>query len=282
MAGERILLVGRGHLGKFLRERLRVDGDLHWIAELAELDEGSLKRMHPSAVVNTAGKTDLRWCEDHPAETFRSNASAPLELYRRIKAACGPEVPFVHLSSGCVWDGPYRADGKPFGPDDPPAPACFYSWTKAAGDAMLLREAPGGALVILRPRQVYSPLKAERNTLSKLARYPQLIDTPNSMTSAETIAKTIERVLAPGGEAARGRILCVYERGVTSPFEVGTFLAQAGLRKKPERISKADLDQTLKPKRVDTVLSDPCFEALVDPPAAQDELKRVIAAYAKA
>lgn len=276
MGAARWLLIGRGHLGSFLKTRFSVPEALHWTRDLDELDEATLRKLSPTAVVNTAGKTELSWCEANAAETFRCNAAAPLNLYRRIKAAAGEAIPFIHVSSGCVWDGPYRADGKPFGPEDPPSPACFYSWTKAAGDAMLLREAAGGKLAILRPRQVYSPLAAERNTLSKLRRYPKLIDTPNSMTSAETIARTVDKLTEPAGAEAFGRILCVYERGTTTPFEVGMFLARAGLRAEPELIDKSALDRTLKPKRVDTVLSDPFFEALVQPPKVQDELRRVI------
>src|SRR5258708_2590777 len=195
---------------------------------MATLDEDALKRIAPDAVVNTAGKTDLRWCEDNAAECFRCNAAAPVGVYRAVKNAFRGKVPYIHLSSGCVWDGPYKPDGKPFLPYDPPTPACFYAWTKSACDA-LLRAEMTSPLLILRPRQVYSPLRSPRNTLSKLVTYPRLLDTPNSMTSADTIAKTIEIVLKQASPCW-GRILNVYERGYSSPFEVGTLLAAAGLR----------------------------------------------------
>jgi dTDP-4-dehydrorhamnose reductase len=278
----RILLIGRGHLGAFLRERLRIPAELHYTGELAALEAPALARLAPEAIVNTAGKTDLRWCEDNPREAWRCNVVAPLALWRAIAAAWLPETIFVHLSSGCVWDGPYQEDGTPFGPDDPPRPACFYSWTKAACDALLLREVGGRPLALLRPRQVYSPRPSPRNTLTKLRTYPRLIDTPNSMASAETIAATIEQVvaLAPA-KRLRGRILNVYDRGVTSPYQVGVLLAAAGLRAPPERLTKGELDQFLKPKRVDTVLNDPFFEQLVKPPKVQEELRRVIALYAQ-
>lgn len=279
---KKILLIGRGHLGSFLKGRLEVPDALHWTREMAELDAAALKKLAPDVVVNTAGKTDLRWCEDNALECWRCNVAAPVGVFRAFRSALPASAVYVHLSSGCVWDGPYGPDGKPFGPDSPPIPACFYSWTKAACDALLLRETEGRKLSILRPRQVYSPLPSPRNTLGKLGSYPKLIDTPNSMTSAETIARTIEKVLSPEGEKALGKILCVYERGVTTPFEVGAIMAEAGLREPPQKFTKQELDGFHKPKRVDTVLSDPFFEALVDPPKVQDELRRVVAAYAKA
>ena len=279
---KRILLIGKGHLGGFLKGRWQLPDELHWTREMAELDDAALRRANPDVVVNTAGKTDLRWCEDNAAECFRCNTAAPLGVYRAIKSAFKAKVPFIHLSSGCVWDGPYRADGKPFQPFDPPTPACFYAWTKAACDA-LLRAEMTAPLLILRPRQVYSPLRSPRNTLTKLTGYPKLLDTPNSMTSADTVARTIETAIELKGERqCWGRIMNIYERGITSPFEVGGFLAAAGLRSAPERLTKSDLDSWHKPKRVDAVIEDKFFEELIQPPAVQEELRRNIGLYAKA
>jgi len=278
---QRVLLIGKGHLGSYLKELWKLPAELHWTREMAEIDAATLKRLNPDVVVNTAGKTDLRWCEDNAAECFRCNVSAPIGVYRAVKTAFNNKVPYIHLSSGCVWDGPYRPDGKPFQPNDPPTPACFYAWTKAACDSMLMDEATS-PLLLLRPRQVYSPLAAPRNTLTKLNGYPRLLDTANTMTSADTVARTIEIVLESKDAKVFNRILNVYERGVSSPFEVGTFLAEAGCRKPPEKLTKSDLDTWHKPKRVDAVIEDKFFEELVKPPAVQDELKRNIKLYARA
>jgi dTDP-4-dehydrorhamnose reductase len=281
MLNKKVLLIGKGHLGSFLADLWKVPAELHWTREMMDLDAATLKRLAPEVVINTAGKTDLRWCEDNAGECFRCNVIGPVTVYRAIKQAFGTAVPYIHLSSGCVWDGPYRPDGKPFQPCDPATPACFYSWTKASCDALLMDEivAP---LLILRPRQVYSPLASPRNTLTKLNGYPKLLDTPNSMTSAATIARTIEIALSTKEAGVWNRILNVYERGHSTPFEVGTFLAQAGLRQPPEKLTKSALDTWHKPKRVDAVIEDAFFEKLVNPPTVQEELKRNIALYAKA
>jgi len=281
MLPKKVLLIGKGHLGSYLKDLWKIPADLHWTREMMDLDAATLKRLAPDAVVNTAGKTDLRWCEDNAAECFRCNVTAPISVYRAVKAAFGAKIPYIQLSSGCVWDGPYNTDGKPFEPNDPPIPACYYAWTKSACDALLLREivAP---LLILRPRQVYSPLASARNTLTKLNSYPKLLETPNTMTSADTIAKTIEVALATPYERIWNRILLVYERGISSPYEVGSFLAQAGCRNPPEKLTKSALDEWHIPKRVDTVLHDEFFEETFQPPTVQDELKRNIALYARA
>jgi dTDP-4-dehydrorhamnose reductase len=278
MFNKRVLLIGKGHLGTFLKRLWNLPGELHWTGEMAELNEKALIHLRPEVVVNTAGKTDLAWCEANANECFRCNVAAPLGVYRAIQNAFGTSVPYIHLSSGCVWDGPYRADGKPFQPNDPPTPACFYAWTKASCDALMLAEAHS-PLLLLRPRQVYSPLKSPRNTLSKLNTYPKLLDTPNSMTSADTIAKTIAAVLSSSVRECWNRILNVYDRGNSSPFEVGSFLAAAGCRQPPEMLSKSALDSWHKPKRVDAVIEDLFFEKLVKPPVVQEELKRNIALF---
>jgi dTDP-4-dehydrorhamnose reductase len=289
---ETILLIGKGHLGTFLSGRLKIPSSMHWRDEMSSLTAQELRSKQPTVVVNCAGKTDLKWCEDNPKECFKSNVEAPLAVYRAVREAFpSGTVPYIHLSSGCVWDGPYKPDGKAFSPIDPPSPACFYSWTKAACDALLMAEAAplqAPPLLILRPRQVYSPLPSPRNMLSKLCLYEKLLQTPNSITSAETIAKTIEIMpLHVRGIWARKYgtsplVMNVYDRGITSPWDVATWLWKAGCRENwPEVIMKAELDAWHKPKRVDTVLHDSLFEQLIGPPRVHDEMIRVIFDYAK-
>ena len=268
----KILVIGRGHLGTFLNDRLKPA--IHYKGVLDHLEQNQIDQV--DVVVNTVGKTSLPYCEDNPHSTWDSNVVQPLKLLRKMRGQL-----LVHISSGCVWDGPYDESGHAFEPTSPVKPACFYSWTKAACDAMMMQEALSKLLVILRPRQVYSPLKSTRNTLTKLQVYPKLIDTPNSMTSAETIAKTIEAVASERLIALNGRIMNVFDLGVTSPYRVGMLLHEAGLREKPEMMTKSNLDLELKPKRVDTVLNDETFMYRVSPPKVEDELRRVIGEYAK-
>jgi len=273
------LLIGRGHLGTFLKSRLNVPDSLHYTGELADV----VLPLNADMVVNTAGKTSLEWCEANPAEAFRCNVIAPLQAFRAYKYACLQKYSmFVHISSGCVWDGPHPRMGMGFTPGMPVTPACFYAWTKACCDALLLQESQGWNLAILRPRQVYSPIDSPRNTLTKLLRYPGLIDTQNSMTSAETIAKTIERLIEYPKHVENGRIINVYDTDTITPYAVGCMLAEANLRFKPEKISKETLDETLKPRRVDTVLEDRWFEDLVNPPCISDELRVVIEEFKEA
>ncbi len=143
-----------------------------------DLTRDALEVIAPDAIINAAGKTDLAWCEANAREAIRSNLEAPVRLYQRI-LKLEKSIRFIHFSSGCVWDGPYDPDGMPFTPDSPPTPACLYSWTKAAADAMLLA-LNSERIAILRPRQVYSgkeyPLQLAHQVtaVSKVDRYSKL------------------------------------------------------------------------------------------------------------
>jgi dTDP-4-dehydrorhamnose reductase len=276
---KRILVVGKGHLGKTLVDRWKVPPEMHWTTDAMNITVDDIVRLAPEVIVNAAGKTDLKWCEDNTTECFRCNVRMPIHLYRAVKDSRLYTL-FIHLSSGCVWDGPYRPDGKPFMPTDRPTPACFYSWTKAACDSMLMDEA-ASPIAILRPRQVYSGSGSPRDTLTKLNSYKKLLDTPNSMTSASTIIKTIEALVALGerpepGYLGLNGVMNVYDAGVTTPYRVGVMLAEAGCREMPERLEKSDLDTWHSPKRVDAVISDPWFEELVNPSPVEDELSKAI------
>ena len=266
------MVIGKGHLGTYLRNAW---GCQHWVYDMDDLTEDILKDANPSFIVNAAGKTDLNWIENNKEESFRSNVIAPLELYRRVENVFGGRIRFFMLSSGCLFDGPYDSGGKPFEPYSRVTPACFYTWTKACCDAMLFKEGLSD-LIILRPRQLYSGLNSSRNTLVKLLKYEKLLNTSNSMTSVRTVRRFIEKYM---GNMCRDlfipKIFNIYEKQVTSPFQVGTLLYEAGLRNAPQLLSKNELDAFHKPKRVDTVLYDYEFENEMGDslPNVEDELK---------
>lgn len=269
---KRILVIGKGHVGSYLSSKLEGSIVTHWKDRMEDISKDVFKELMPSVVINAAGKTDLGWCDSNPLEAWHNNVVAPLKLFERWKEAVptGLGSVFFHVSSGCVWNGPYSENGFPFSPSDPENPACFYAWTKASCDAFLLRRASNRRLAILRPRQIISSIPDPRNTLIKIMKYEALIDTPNSVTSIQTIESAINILsLSWVKDMNGGRVFNVYDSGVISPFKIGMMLYQFGLRDAPpHRISKEELDSWHKPKRVDTVLTDPLFEVLVHPEQA--------------
>ncbi len=269
---KRILIIGaNGHLGGYLSKRWNC---IEWKEPMQDLAYKTLIELNPVAVVNASRKTDLKWCEENPLGAFKNNVEYQLHVFRQVKRAFGCSIPYVSMSSGCLWDGPYNIHGHPFYPDEPPNPQCFYAWTKAACDSIMLQESSiSMPLLILRPRQLYSSINHPRNTLVKLSKYAKLLDTDNSMTSVSTLVKTLERIFETGHDACWNRIMHVYDLGITSPFKVAEVLYKYGVRKtKPLLLTKSDLDLWHKPKRVDVVMRDGFFEDLVKPNSIEDEL----------
>ena len=222
-------MVGRGQIGTALFHALEAEHEIDWHhSRMEDLRAGDFKGK--TFVLNAAGKTDLGWCEANPREAFRTNVEHTLGLYREVRKA---DAFLIHLSSGCIWDGPYREGGHAFRPYDAPTPASFYAWTKAVADAEMLQEAGYYGLAILRPRQVFSGSASPRNTLQKLRRYERLINTDNSMTSVDAIVSVVKHLI---GHPETG-IWNVYNRGIIRPYGVGVMLAEAGLREMPTEMT---------------------------------------------
>lgn len=272
----KILIIGRGHLGSFLANFFDGVDQVVWHkGQMADVTVEAIRKSRCEAIVNTAAKTDIDWCQANPIEAWHNNVVEPLALFKRAQNALPMYGKFIQISSGCVWDGPYHSNGQPFQPDDAVSPACFYTWSKAACDALLLREARSTRLAIVRFRQLFSHMmEFERNTLRKLVSYESLHDNPNSMCSAETVGRAIRAIC--DDRFSLPRVLNVYDLGVYSPFRVARMLNQKGLRGVPKLSMKDELDSQPRTRRVDTVLKDDSFESVVHPRGVDQELISVI------
>lgn len=278
-----ILILGNGHLGNYLAEKLHQEYGHKTILAADKIPAGrvnsALLRKYGTVdvVLNTIAKTDLRWCEDHPEDAMETNCSLTVAIQQLCQV---DNKPLIQLSSGCIWEGPFKQDGEPFGPEDDPTPASFYAVTKAEADRRLM-QSKTVKIAVLRLRMPYSPVNSHRNLFNKLNSYTDLIDTPNSITSADTLVKTVDK-LTNDNSPLWNRITCVYDYAVTSPYRVAVKLFRAGTREGlPGRLEKEALDLFHRPKRVDTVMYDPVFEAAVDPPEVSKELDRVIDLWVK-
>lgn len=271
-----ILVIGRGHLGHIIANSLGAnlfDGRLESIPDI-QLD-------YATHIINTAGKTDLKWCEENVAEASYVNSYLPIKIFQKCRSL---GTKFVQLSSGCVWNGPYDVSGQPFTPKHITSPQCHYAVTKASCDEELIKEyeKPGkSSLAILRLRMPYSHVKSNRNLFSKLLGYKELIDTHNSVTSSKILCDTIRTLVTKDTSTLWNRITCVYDAGITTPYNIGVKLAHAGLRDVPCRTSKAKLDAWHKPRRVDTVMSDMVFEREIRPRSVGEMLDETLERYVK-
>jgi len=186
----RILIFGAGWLGHKFQEYLGAEVSAADITDGRQV-AGALERVKPGTVINAAGKTgkpNIDWCETHRQETVASNVTGPLVL---LKECLPRNIRLVHLSSGCIFNGPApRPEG--FSEEDEPRPASFYAWTKARAEEVL-REFP---VLILRLRMPIDGIPNPRNLITKLAGYPEIVDVENSLTAVEDLLFAAKRLIA--------------------------------------------------------------------------------------
>ena len=194
------LLGGSGYVGQAYQSLLTRKGVPFRNLRRAELDytdpvqlTAALKADRPEFLINAAGytgKPNVDACELHKAECLFGNAVVP----GRIAAACAAAgVPWGHVSSGCIYSGA-RADGTGFREEDTPNftfrtnHCSFYSGTKALGEEVLAGQSN---VYLWRLRIPYDHVENPRNYLTKLMRYPRLLEAANSISHLhEFVAST--------------------------------------------------------------------------------------------
>lgn len=217
------LLGGSGYVGGAFQALFRRKGIPYRNLRRSEVDytdPGTLRAAlladKPEFLVNAAGytgKPNVDACELHKAECLFGNAVLP----GLVAAACEEAgVPWGHVSSGCIYsgDGP---GGEGFTELDAPnftfrSNHCsFYSGTKGLGEEVL---AGRPNLFIWRLRIPFESVDNPRNYLTKLMRYPRLLEATNSISEL--------------GEFAEATLACWTRRipfgtyNVTNPGKVTT------------------------------------------------------------
>jgi len=127
------------------------------------------------------GKPNVDACELHKAECLDGNGVLPGIVRQACERA---EIPWGHVSSGCIFTG-RRSDGDGFREDDPPNfsfrqnNCSFYSGCKAIGEEVL-----EGAeqCYIWRLRIPFENTANPRNYLQKVMSYQRLLDAENSLS----------------------------------------------------------------------------------------------------
>jgi dTDP-4-dehydrorhamnose reductase len=188
------LLGGSGYVGHAYQALLTRKGIPFRNLRRAELDyanpaalTAALLADRPEFLINAAGytgKPNVDACELHKAECLHGNAVLP-GLVAQACAAAG--VPWGHVSSGCIFTGA-RPDGSGFTEADAPNftfrqnNCSFYSGTKALGEEVL---AGRPDVYIWRLRIPFNEIDNPRNYLTKLLRYPTLLEAANSISQLE-------------------------------------------------------------------------------------------------
>src|SRR5262252_1193237 len=90
-----------------------------------------LERLRPTAIIHCAAATDVDWCEDHPEEAEKLNATLSGEL---ASMAAELRAQFLYVSTDAVFDG----DKGNYCEEDEPAPLSAYARSKWHGEQVVL------------------------------------------------------------------------------------------------------------------------------------------------
>ncbi|TAG33130.1 MAG: NAD-dependent epimerase/dehydratase family protein [Verrucomicrobia bacterium] len=188
------LLGGSGYVGTAYQHLLRSKNIPFRNLCRSEVDytdiatlSATLRADRPDFLINAAGytgKPNVDACELHRADCLFGNAVLP----GRIAEACAQAgVPWGHVSSGCIYTGA-RPDGSGFAETDAPNfsfrqnNCSFYSGSKALGEEVL---AERDNVYLWRLRIPFDNRESPRNYLTKLMRYPRLLEATNSISQLE-------------------------------------------------------------------------------------------------
>ena len=185
------LLGGSGYIGNAYKRLLESNGIPFRSLARSEVDytnigtlTAALREDKPQFLINAAGytgKPNVDACEMHKSECLAGNSVLPGII---VQACENANVPWGHVSSGCIYTG-CRPDGSGFTEEDAPNfsfrqnNCSFYSGTKALGEEAL---ANYPNVYIWRLRIPFDQFDHPRNYLTKLMRYARLLNATNSIS----------------------------------------------------------------------------------------------------
>jgi dTDP-4-dehydrorhamnose reductase len=137
-----------------------------------------------NAVVNCIGISDTRYCEDSKnwEEIFQINGMLPGYLSKACKHF---GVPFVHISTGCL----YGDNSRPCFEDESPQTFCSYTLTKVVGEKGCV-----ASDLIIRPRLLFGGHlpKNRNNLIVKLSGFNSFLDAYNSVTYTRDVVRAAD------------------------------------------------------------------------------------------
>lgn len=190
-----IVLIGHGYVGNYIKAELdAVVKQFRWIKyrhishttplyDLYTRDDDPI-----DFIINAAGYTgvpNVDACEllENRQHCIDGNVTFPLNL-------SGGNVPVLHITSGCVYNG-YPTGGYTekdklnfdFGNGS------FYSGSKALFQNLWHARGYFQKDYLLRIRMPFGPDTSSKNLLTKLGKYPKLIDKLNSVSYLPDVAR---------------------------------------------------------------------------------------------
>ena len=266
------LILGNGKVAKVIKD----DDSVVLSKEVCDVTRvlevaAAMFDIKPDIVINCAAKTNLEDCEANKEGSYLVNTLGPINILN-ICADTGTK--FVHISSGCLFDGNDKVSTE----ESTPEPGVWYTYTKTWADEYILNYGYEDFL-ILRPRQLISAYVHPGNMLTKFAKLERIgaIKEPNSITCIEDFSEMIGHLINVG---ATGVFNCCNE-GTSTAYDIAIAVRDY---LKPEldvwEISYAELLKILPNKRVNTILSNEKLkETGYTPRHAKDALKWCVENY---
>ena len=203
MSNDRILVLGAsGQLGAALCRQLgpaaipaaRRPPSPDWInldlATLTESPDELVSANKLTAIICSAGATDVERCESDHAWADAANHLGPLALAR---AAALARIPFVFYSTDYVFPGTPSNPG-PYRESAPTHALSYYGASKLAGEQSILTENPSA--LVLRTTTVYGPDPQGKNflyTLRRLLSSGQSMRVPTDQLATPTYNEDLAR-----------------------------------------------------------------------------------------
>lgn len=187
-----ILFGGNGYIGSEFKRQLDkkqipfFNWDISRKTTFSQL-QTFVKYNKISHVINAAGytgKPNVDTCEINKDETFHGNVLWPQILTNWCEVN---DIVLGHVSSGCIYTGK-RIDGSGFTEEDEPNftfkqnNCSFYSGTKALAESNISNYSKH---YIWRLRIPFEENNNSRNYISKMLKYPKLLQAENSISNKQ-------------------------------------------------------------------------------------------------
>lgn len=201
----KVAIFGAGYVGNYLYNTLQRNPDIGEVSlikrsyldyTLEENVQDFLFKNNITTVINASGFTgrpNVDACEDEKANTFKMNVALPAML---AGICTNNMLDLHHISSGCIYSGydvPYTEEHVPdFGLENPTS--SWYSKTKHMAEICLKDYLEH--VKIYRIRMPFCSEGKDRNYLTKLRNYPNLLDAVNSKTHIPGFCEIVNNIIS--------------------------------------------------------------------------------------
>lgn len=281
---QKVLIIGGGYLGTVIKQHFENGGDTVQIADYPNVDitdissvETVVASSSPDLFINCAAFTNTNAAEEpaNQGTAFALNVQGPANC---ALACRRHSVPWVHFSTGMMFDGVPAHNAEGWTETDTPQPTGYYTWTKAWADGMLTPFLEEDRILILRIHIPLSNVSHPRNFLNRLLSFDKAVDEPSSITVVEDLLDVLDQLL----ERKMGGIFNVVNEGTMSSYEITKTLHKYGHGAKDATVlpmSKAELEAAVSAKggaqQTFPVLSTAKLQALgITMPKAQEAIER--------